>query len=264
MSFDPALYIHRVGLSDTITIDEAGLEEIHRAQLYSIPFENFDIHLGKPINLDEKSLCKKLLQRNRGGYCFELNGLLQIALTHFGFQSRSLLARVHVSGEMTGRNHQLLLVTVAGRDWICDVGFGTNSLRAPIPFELNQSREQDGFIFRLRADETYGYMLQSKMGGAWQNLYSFDFSPVFPVDIELGNFFTSTSPQSFFVSNRVAALGKPDGRTALINFTLREHDGSQEQITDLEVGPSYLGVLQDYFGIDLDASYGALKPIDQH
>ena len=48
---------------------------MHRAQLATIPFENFDILLGRSILLSPESLVDKLIARPRGGYCFELNGL---------------------------------------------------------------------------------------------------------------------------------------------------------------------------------------------
>jgi N-hydroxyarylamine O-acetyltransferase len=261
MPFDPDLYFKRIALSGLVKPDDTSLADIHRAQVYHIPFENFDIQLGKPIKLDEASLCTKLLEQNRGGYCFELNGLLQIALSHFGFQVRPLLARVHVSGRPTSRNHQLLLATLSGREWICDVGFGANGLRAPIPFELNQPRSQDGQTFRLVEDEAYGYMLQNQTNNAWQNLYSFDLLPAFPIDIELGNYFTSTSPSSFFVTSRTATLPTPEGRVALNNFTLREITKSDEQVTALPADQGYLDALEKHFSITLNVPYSALKPI---
>ena len=208
MMFDDDQYIQRVGLRARVRPNEAGLEDIHRQQVYSLPFENFDILLGRQIALDEAALFSKMVQNPRGGYCFELNGLLQIALSRFGFQSRPLLARVHVAshvgGHVTGREHQLLLVTINNRDWIADVGFGANGLRAPIPFEPGQERVQDGDTYRLMPHELYGTMLQQRADEGWQNLYSFDLTPALPADIELGNYFTSNNPKSFFTYTRVA------------------------------------------------------------
>ncbi|WP_020467243.1 arylamine N-acetyltransferase [Singulisphaera acidiphila] len=48
--------------------------------LTRIPFENLDIHLGRPIRLDLASLQAKLVGNRRGGYCFEQNALFAAVL----------------------------------------------------------------------------------------------------------------------------------------------------------------------------------------
>lgn len=101
-------YCTRIGVpsSGMPTVDR--LEELQRAQVYTIPFENLDIQLGRGIDLTPSYADDKLIRRQRGGYCFELNGLFLRALTAAGFEARALLGRVHLSGEPTGRGHQLL------------------------------------------------------------------------------------------------------------------------------------------------------------
>lgn len=86
-----------------ISVDFESLKRIHRAQHLSIPFENFDIWLGRKINIDSISIFNKLVQKRRGGYCFESNGLLLMALKSFNFKARPILGRVHVSGQPGGR-----------------------------------------------------------------------------------------------------------------------------------------------------------------
>jgi N-hydroxyarylamine O-acetyltransferase len=175
--FDPDALLARLQLAGPIRADEDGLETLHRAQAYTIPFENFDVLLGRGVNLDPAAVFAKLVRRPRGGYCFELNSLLLMALEYFGWQARPLLARVHLSGSPSGRGHMLLLVTLAGREWIADVGFGGPGLRGPLPFEIGYLSVQDGQAFRLVTAEPFGTMLQTQRDDDWQNLYSFDTSP---------------------------------------------------------------------------------------
>jgi N-hydroxyarylamine O-acetyltransferase len=261
--FAPDAYLERIQYAESVRTTEDRLEGLHRAQAYTIPFENFDILLERGISLEPEKIFDKLVRRARGGYCFELNGLLLMALQAFGFDARPLLARVHLNGMLTGRSHQLMLVTLQGREWIADVGFGGPGLRAPIPFELNHPTTQDGQTFRLAEAPPYGMMLQTLEGDQWQNLYSFDLGPVFPPDIALGNHFTSTHPSSFFTFARVAALPSPAGRVALFNRTLRSVREGKEEVQELEEGQSYLNALKAYFGIVLDAPYEALRPLPQ-
>ncbi|WP_372836363.1 arylamine N-acetyltransferase [Pontibacterium sp.] len=61
----------------------------------------------------------KLVNSNRGGYCFELNSLLLLALCHFGFNARPILGRVHLSGEVTGRGHLLILAELIRYELDC-------------------------------------------------------------------------------------------------------------------------------------------------
>lgn len=103
--FHVPAYLQRTGLSASITASEDGLVQIHRTQAYSIPFENFDIQLGRDIDLSPQALFEKMVFRQRGGYCFELNGLFLLALRQFGFETRPLLARVHLRGVATARTH---------------------------------------------------------------------------------------------------------------------------------------------------------------
>jgi N-hydroxyarylamine O-acetyltransferase len=255
------VYLERVHYADSIQPTEDRLEALHRAQVYTIPFENFDILLGRGVALDPVALCDKLVHRARGGYCFELNGLFLLALQAFGFDARALLARVHLSGTPTGRGHQLTLVTMEGRDWLADVGAGRFTLRAPIPLELNRLSTQDGQIFRLVEADPFGIMLQTLQEEQWLNLYSFDLGYVCPADIAYGNHFTSTHPTSLFTFARVAALARPNGQASLFNSTLRTVTAGTEHAQELEEGPAYVEALKRHFGIELDASYEAMRPL---
>ncbi|HXG18613.1 MAG TPA: arylamine N-acetyltransferase [Methylomirabilota bacterium] len=256
-------YLKRLHYAGNVQPTEDCLEALHRAQAYTIPFENFDILLGRGISLEPAAIFDKLVRRKRGGYCFELNGLFLMALQAIGFDARALLARVHLTGTPTGRGHQLILVALQGREWIADVGFGGPGLRAPIPFELNHPTTHDGQTFRLVEMPPFGIMLQTLLEGQWQNLYSFDFGHVVPADIAYGNHFTSTHPSSFFTFARVAALPHPNGRVSLFNRTLRSIIAGKEKVQELEEGQPYLDALKTHFGIELNAPYEALRPLPQ-
>jgi N-hydroxyarylamine O-acetyltransferase len=254
-------YLERLNYAGVVEPTEDRLEALHRAQYFTIPFENFDILLSREISLEPEALFDKLVTRPRGGYCFELNGLFLMALKAFGFDARPLLARVHLSGIPSGRGHQIALVSLQGRQWITDVGFGNHNLRAPLPLELDQPKTQDGFTYRFRDAEHFGTMLQYLTGGGWQDLYSFDLGRVYPADIAYGNYYTSTHPNSFFTFVRVAALPVPDGTITLFNNTLKTVSSEKEHVQELAEGQVYLDALKTHFGIELDAPYEALGPL---
>ena len=57
-----------------------------------MPFENLTIHLGGRNVLDRERNYEKIVVEQRGGWCFELNGMFAWLLTELGFDV-TLLAR---------------------------------------------------------------------------------------------------------------------------------------------------------------------------
>ena len=151
--FNSTRYLERINCNSSPKPTFEFLKEIHNAQLYTIPFENFDICLNRVINLEPAAIFEKLVRKARGGYCFELNGLFLMALKSFGFDARALLGRVHITGVPTGRGHQVSLVTIDGNQWILDVGFGAETPQVPIPLRFNQPITCEGQILRLVESE---------------------------------------------------------------------------------------------------------------
>lgn len=258
---DKSAYLERINLNMNIEPDLASLEKLQMAQLMTIPFENFDICLRRGIDLEPGSITKKLLKNSRGGYCFELNALMLMALKSFGFSARPLLARVHLTGAPTGRGHQISLVEIADSQWLVDVGFGAETPSRPIPLTFNQSIECNGLTYRLREDELYTIMLQRQYANEWKDLYSFDLAYVCQGDIDYGNHFTSTSPASRFTTSRVAALPIQNGVVTLLDYTLKRRQDGKETVIELEQNDSYISALELHFGIKLNVSYGDLEPL---
>jgi N-hydroxyarylamine O-acetyltransferase len=253
-NFDVDAYLGRVGIKSTIPLTADGLESLHRAQAYTIPFENFDIISGHEILLDPESLFNKMVVHQRGGYCFELNGLFLEVLQSLGFQCRPLLARAHIRGTPGSQTHQLTQVVINDQAWIADVGFGHNGLRAPIPFEIGTIHKQDGFRYRLVNADPWGTMLQLLQGDDWINLYSLDATHVCPVDIVMGNHFSSTHPSSFFTTSRMAAIPKPNGMTTLLNYKLKDIEDNNKTETTIQAGQPYLDMLYNSFGITIPST----------
>lgn len=254
-------FLKRINYPGKVTVSIDSLKALHKAQIKSIPFENFDICLRREIKLDSVSIFNKLVNHRRGGYCFELNGLLLMALQYFGFDTRALLGRVHISGTPTGRGHQISLVTLENQHWIVDVGFGSDSPQEPLPLILDTEFTIEGKCMRFIKDDLFGVMFQTKKANIWCNLYSFDLNHVCKGDIKHGNHFTSTNPDSVFVFARVAALPIEKGLITLFNYTLKKIIGDDVVISELEPGQAYIDALRDDFGIELDEFYENLKGV---
>jgi len=261
LHFDQQAYLNRIGCKDRIDISMAGLQKLLHHQLYAIPFENFDICLGLTIDLDPTYQFDKLVRHRRGGYCFEINGLFFRALKAFGFEAKPLLARVHGDDFVGGRDHQLTLVSLDNQEWIVDLGFGRDTPHCPLPLQLGKTIACKHQNMKFVDGAHLGTLLQVEADGRWKTLYSFDREYVGPADIKFSNHYTSTHPESHFVQRRVAALPIEGGVITLSDhkLTIRK-DGGQTEVHLPDDG-DYLRLLEEHFGIALDARYEDLKPL---
>jgi N-hydroxyarylamine O-acetyltransferase len=136
-------YWDRLGL-DPSTLDTqatgAKLAQIQEAQLRQISFDNLAQHGasgGLPV-LEVNATADKILSRRRGGFCFEVNGLLAAFLEELGYHSvKRVLAYVCIGkSELDGSpmfrdqpSHIILLVKDCDDiEWFVDVGFGEPSI----------------------------------------------------------------------------------------------------------------------------------------
>lgn len=71
-----ALFRKRIGLQDDekLTFDE--LDEILDKTAKTIPFENLSIMASHLSDINKENIMKKVLVRNEGGLCYELNTAL--------------------------------------------------------------------------------------------------------------------------------------------------------------------------------------------
>jgi N-hydroxyarylamine O-acetyltransferase len=123
----------------------------------------------------------------------------------------------------------LLLITIDGEDWLADVGFGGNTLTAPLA--LNREGEQAtpheaARILRENGD----YVIQVHTG-EWRDLVSFDLGHQDFAELDMGNWYTSTHPQSRFRNELLAARAAPDMRYGLSNgsLSIRPRNGEAER-----------------------------------
>lgn len=251
-----------MGLREAPSATLDGLKALHRAQIRKIPFENLDIHLGREIDVSRPAIFAKTIGRRRGGYCFELNELMFSALEAFGFATRWGLARVHLSGRPSGLQHQYSLAHLDGVDYLVDVGFGGQSPRAPLAVVLDAVQMADYRKYRFTLAQPFGIMLQDWWEDGWRNLYSFDGRPVFDIDRIQGNFSTSKHPTSFFTFVKSASIQTADARFSLLETRLTHETAHGVTETPIPPGEAYLEILETVFGIELDASFDDLKPLN--
>ena len=72
---DTDAYLRRINWAGPVAVDAGTLRRLHLAHLRAVPFENLSIRWQEPIVLTDDALFEKVVQRRRGGFCYELNGL---------------------------------------------------------------------------------------------------------------------------------------------------------------------------------------------
>lgn len=68
-------YLHHIGIDDPGPPSLAKLDRLIDAHLRRVAFENLDVLLDRPIEIDADKVFAKVVEGSRGGYCFELNSL---------------------------------------------------------------------------------------------------------------------------------------------------------------------------------------------
>ena len=254
---DTAAYLERIRYQGATAPTIETLRALHVSHLQAVPFENLDIHLGRPIVLDERALFTKIVHRRRGGFCYELNGLFAALLRELGFDVTMLAAQFpredgRPAPEM---DHLVLLVGGGGLDEprLVDVGAGRDSFIVPLRATATgeQPQPQGRATFRL-TPEGDGYQLERREpAGAWESGYRFTRQPRTFTDFEEGCHFHQTSPDSEFPRARICTLLTPSGRVTLSEQRLiTTADGVREE-RELADEQEYLETLRALFDIDL-------------
>jgi N-hydroxyarylamine O-acetyltransferase len=221
-NFDLSTYFRRINYSGHAAADTATLHAIMRHQLFSVPFENLDVQAGKVVSLVPEDIADKLLNHGRGGYCYEVNGLFAMALQALGIPYRFIAARPMFYPARRPKTHMALIAEVDGRQWLCDLGFGSYGIRAPVALDrLDTDIVQDFDTFRLTCDAHGNYLLQAKVEGEWANQYGFDLSPQEWVDFVPANYLNSTHPDAIFVQKLLIVQHRPEGRLILLGDMLK-------------------------------------------
>jgi len=220
------------------------------AHLLAVPFENLSIHAGQPIVLEDEALFAKIVERQRGGFCYEANGLFAALLRTLGFDVAMLSAGVANAEGGFGPDfdHMALMVTL-GQRWLVDVGFG-DSFREPLLLDERGEQVQGGRVYRILPEGTHLILMRRDGGGEWKAQYRFTLQPREYADYAGMCRYHQTSPQSHFTRARVCSRATPDGRVTLsgMRFITASGSGVRQERT-LTSQEEYAEVLREHFGI---------------
>ncbi len=244
-------YLQRIGYDGGQIPNAETLRNLHHAHLLAVPFENLDIHLGRPIVLDEKSLYEKIVRRRRGGFCYEANGLFAALLRELGFNVTLLSARVMDDGSAGPEFDHLTLLVQLEERWLADVGFG-DSFREPLRLDDPNAQLQNHGAYCFSRDGGQWTLRARALDNEWKPEYVFTLRPYRLADFAGMCHYHQTSPESHFTQKRVCSLATPAGRVTLSDMRLIITKSGERRQRMLASQEEYANALREYFGFKLD------------
>jgi N-hydroxyarylamine O-acetyltransferase len=241
-------YLERIGAPSGSEPDAARLADLQERHLRAVPFENLSVNQSEPIELIPDELVYKIVERNRGGFCYELNGAFGALLAALGYEVTILAARgANTDGFGPLFDHLALRVDVDGEPWLVDVGFGRFTHR-PIRLDERGEQKDPGGTFQITED-TEGD-LTVLCNGARE--YRLETRPRTLADFEPTCWWHRTSPRSHFTRSLVCSRLTGTGRITLSGRTLitTGTDGKHEETLDSDA--DVLAAYRRHFGISLD------------
>jgi N-hydroxyarylamine O-acetyltransferase len=222
-NFQLESYLKRIGYTGSLEHSAETLTKLMRAQLFSVAFENLDVQAGKIVSLVPEQIVEKIVGQGRGGYCYEVNGLFAMALQALGFSYKFIACRPMFYPVRRPKTHMVLLVEADGAEWICDLGFGSYGIRAPIALSsLEQVQQQDFDQFRLTTEQSGAYVVQALVDDQWLSQFGFEPYASEWVDFMPANYLNSTHPDTIFVQKLLVIKHHEQGRDILLGDQLKQ------------------------------------------
>lgn len=247
-------YLKRIDYRGAARPDLQTLAALQRAHMQTVPFENLSIHTKEPITLTEEWLYNKIVERNRGGFCYELNGLFAWLLRQIGFDVSMLSAGVakNEGGFGPEFDHMTLLVYLE-EDYLVDVGFG-DSFQTPLQIHMRGEQRQGGMAYQIEAEgEAFVLYEQSNPDEhpSMQAQYRFTLRPCSIQEYAEMCQYHQTSPQSSFTKKRVCSMATSNGRRTLSDLRFITTENGTKSETMLNSEEEFQEALENHFNIRL-------------
>lgn len=262
MTMDVSAYLNRVNVPGSPAVSVDTLMDLHQAHTFHIPFETLDVLNRVPIRLDPQRFYDKIVFSKRGGFCYEVNGLLKAMLDQIGFESWFIACQVYVPPTNSyGRNfgHVAIIAEVNQELYLVDVGFGSGFIQ-PLRVIYDRPQFQYGTWYRLSRLEGEEILLErSPDGQQYQPMYKLSLVPRAFSEFEEMCLFHQTSPEAPFTRQPLCSRPTPDGRITLTGTSLiitRKGERTEQAISSEQ---EFNAKLAEHFGIMQPA--GPVPPV---
>lgn len=245
-----AAYFERIGTDPPARPDHEALAAIQRAHAYAFTWEVADAFLMRPEGgIAPARAFAKMVAGRRGGWCYEMNGLLGAALAATGFAVTRLCAAVYrdMLGEAAVGNHLTLRIDLEDGPWLVECGLG-NALPAPVPLRIGA--HEDGFMscaIEAADDGWLRYLNRQRVPP------SFDFRADYHDEAVLAakEVWMRTDPGSPFTGNFVVIRHFPDRIESLVNRTRHTLTADGNATREIADQTAFETELSGTFALDL-------------
>ena len=233
--FDLQQYLKRIKFEGEIQLNLEGIKKLMQSQIFSVPFENIDVQAGKAISLIGDDIVNQIVTKNRGGYCYQINGIFSLMLQEIGLPHYYIAVRPLVNPDPNAKTHLAIIATIENEEYLIDLGFGGNSIREPLKLsEIGTEIQHDWDTFSLVKTDENEFLLQILIGKEWTNLYSFDLTPQRWIDFKPANYYNYSNPDSVFTQKLIVVLQNPSGKKILSKNSLKSVTNGITEIISFE------------------------------
>jgi len=176
------LFRDRINFPQQEKITFENLSKVLEKTSKALPFENLSIIEGRADEITKDNLVHKILEKQEGGLCYELNPIFCLFLKENGFNPSLVLGAVYNHKEQqwspTGKTHVANLINHHDELYLIDTGFGGNLPLRPVPLNGEIVASANGEFRVEREDTEYGnyifYMNLKHKHNDWKIGYTFD------------------------------------------------------------------------------------------
>ena len=142
-------YLKRIKSENYCNVSLENLQKLQKNHLLNIPFENLDLMRNIKTKINIEKFYNKIINENRGGFCFELNMSFAWLLSQLGYENRIVAARVFSANPnyIPRWSHVAIIVKLNGIEYLVDAGL-SSCFRCPV--ELIPEHVQTDLIGRLK------------------------------------------------------------------------------------------------------------------
>ena len=247
---DTDKYLTRFNAFSCKEVSLQNLENLQNLHLQHIPFENLDVIRKVPIYLNLTTIYNKIVTNNRGGFCYELNGLFHSLLLKLGYDAHLVSATVlRNTGEWAKPDTHAAILVYLDQPYLVDVGFGAATHRLPIPLSTKEKTDVAAtYSVKRYEDQLFDLIRKSKIEE--RTLYRFSTEKKSLIDFHEGCVFNQVAKESSFTHTDIVTRATPSGRITLADRTLTVMESGVQKKSDLS-SDEKTRALQDLFTIHL-------------
>lgn len=243
-------FLQRIGLEEELPVNAVTLEKLIKSSLIHIPFENLDaIEKNIAPSLEIEDIYQKVVEEQRGGWCFELNKLLLEVLKGMGYACYPIAVRiVWMRPALTAATHRATIVELDQKLYYVDIGYGGPGPKGLVALEEG-IQEIGGVKFRVATLGNNIWQIEREYEDDFSRMLYFELKEAVEIDFNLPNFYCAKNENVIFSSRIVCNLMTEDGNIGLNDRVLTIKKGNETVTKEFQTKEEVFAGLKEYFGL---------------